>query len=53
MAISTKAVPVEAHWSVGLIERAHPALQESLLDYYKRMQRYLKGTGFTNGRKSR
>jgi hypothetical protein len=26
MAISTKAVLVEAHWSVGLVERAHPAL---------------------------
>jgi hypothetical protein len=29
MAISTKAVPVEAHWSVGLIERAHPALRRA------------------------
>ena len=29
MAISTKAVPVEAHWSVGLIERAHSALQRA------------------------
>src|SRR5271154_2301917 len=29
MAISTKAVPVEAHWSVGLVERAHPALQRA------------------------
>ena len=26
MAISTKSVPVEAHWSVGLVERAHPVL---------------------------
>jgi hypothetical protein len=26
MAISIKAVPVEAYWSVGLVERAHPAL---------------------------
>src|SRR5208282_3023008 len=29
MAISTKAVPVEAHWSIGLVERAHPALQRA------------------------
>jgi hypothetical protein len=29
MAISTKAVPVEAHWSVGLVERAHPALRRA------------------------
>ena len=26
MAISIKAVPVKVHWSVGLIERAHPTL---------------------------
>jgi hypothetical protein len=26
MAISTKAVPVEAYWSVRLVERAYPAL---------------------------
>jgi hypothetical protein len=29
MAISTKAVLVEAHWSVGLVERAHPALRRA------------------------
>ena len=29
MAISTKAVPVEAHWYVGLVERAHPALRRA------------------------
>jgi hypothetical protein len=29
MAISTKTVPVEAHWSVGLVERAHPALRRA------------------------
>jgi hypothetical protein len=29
MAISTKSVPVEAHWSVGLIERAHPILRRA------------------------
>ena len=29
IAISTKAVPVEAHWSVGLVEQAHSALQRA------------------------
>jgi hypothetical protein len=29
MAISTKAILVKAHWSVGLVERAHPALQRA------------------------
>src|SRR6266702_2937675 len=29
MAISTKAVPVKAHWSVRLVERAHPALRRA------------------------
>jgi len=29
MAISTKSVPVEAHWSVGLVERAHPTLRRA------------------------
>ena len=29
MAISTKSVPVEAHWSVGLVERAHPVLRRA------------------------
>ena len=29
MAISTKSVPVEAHWSVGLVERAHPILRRA------------------------
>jgi hypothetical protein len=24
MAIATKSIPVEAHWSIGVIERAHP-----------------------------
>ena len=27
--ISIKAVSVEAHWSVRLVERAHPALQRA------------------------
>ena len=26
MAISTKSVPVEAHWSIRIVERAHPVL---------------------------
>src|ERR1700709_267343 len=26
---STRSVPVEAHWSVGLIERAHPILRRA------------------------
>ena len=29
MAISTKSVPVEVHWSVGLVERAHPILRRA------------------------
>jgi Reverse transcriptase (RNA-dependent DNA polymerase) len=29
MAISTKAVPVEAHWSIGLVERAHAILRRA------------------------
>jgi hypothetical protein len=29
MAILTKAVPVKAHWSVGLVERAHLALRRA------------------------
>jgi hypothetical protein len=29
MAISTKAVPVEAHWSIGLVERAHAILRHA------------------------
>jgi hypothetical protein len=29
MAILIKAVLVEAHWSVGLVERAHPALRRA------------------------
>ena len=38
MAISTKAVLVKAHWSVGLVERAHPALRRAyqiITDEYK------------------
>ena len=29
MAISTKSVPVEAHWSIGIMERAHPVLRRA------------------------
>ena len=29
MAISTKCVLVEAHWSVGLVERAYPTLRRA------------------------
>ena len=38
MAISTKAVPVEAHWSVRLVERVHPAIRRAyqiITDEYK------------------
>ena len=44
MAISTKAVPVEAHWSVGLVERAHPALRRAyqiITDECKNIQKEL------------
>jgi hypothetical protein len=26
LGITTKSVPVEAHWSIGMVERAHPEL---------------------------
>jgi hypothetical protein len=29
MVILTKSVPVEAHWSVGIVERAHPTLRRA------------------------
>jgi hypothetical protein len=29
MAISTKTILVEAHWSIGLVERAHLALRRA------------------------
>ena len=29
MAITTKCVPVEAHWSIGLVERAHATLRRA------------------------
>ena len=29
MAITTKAVPVEAHWSIGIVKRFHPVLRRA------------------------
>ena len=29
LAITTKAVPVEAHWSIGVVERYHPVLKRA------------------------
>ena len=40
LAISTKSVPVEAHWSVGLVERAHPTLRRA----YQVISDELQGT---------
>src|SRR6266702_7966604 len=44
MAILIKAVPVEVHWSVRLIEQAHPALQRAyqiIIDKCKDIQKKL------------
>jgi hypothetical protein len=44
MSISIKAVLVEAHWSVGLVERAHPALWRAyqiIMDECKDIQKEL------------
>ena len=44
MAILTKAVLVEAHWSVRLVERAHPALRRAyqiITDEYKDIHKEL------------
>jgi hypothetical protein len=44
MSISTKAVPVKAHWSVELVEQAHPALRRAyqiITDEYKDIQKEL------------
>jgi len=44
MAISTKAVPVEAHWSVRLIKRAYLALRRAyqiIMDECKNIQKEL------------
>src|SRR6266516_285391 len=43
MAISTKSVPVEAHWSIGMVERAHPILRRA----YKIITEELQGSGTT------
>ena len=39
MAVSTKSIPVEAHWSIGLVERAYPVLQRA----YKIITEELQG----------
>jgi hypothetical protein len=39
MATITKSVPVEAHWSIGIVERAHPLLRRA----YKIMTEEFKG----------
>jgi hypothetical protein len=39
IATVTKSVPVEAHWSIGLVERAHPLLRRA----YKIITEELKG----------
>jgi hypothetical protein len=44
MFILTKAVLVKAHWSVGLVERAYPALWRAyqiIMDEYKDIQKEL------------
>ena len=41
LAISTKSVPVEAHWSVGLVERTYPILRRA----YEIIAEELQGTG--------
>jgi hypothetical protein len=43
MAVSTKSVPVEAHWSIGLVERAHPVLRRA----YQIITEELQGSGTT------
>jgi len=38
IAISTKAVPVKAYWSIGLVKRAYLALRKAyqiIMDEYK------------------
>ena len=41
LAISTKSVPIEAHWLVGLVERAYPILRRA----YEIIAEELQGTG--------
>lgn len=43
MAITTRSVPVEAHWSIGLVERAHPVLRRA----YQIIAEELQGSGTT------
>ena len=43
MAITTKSVPVEAHWSIGIVERYHAVLRQA----YKIIIEDLQGTGMT------
>jgi hypothetical protein len=43
MAVITKSVPVEAYWSIGLVERAHPVLRRA----YHIITEELQGTGTT------
>ncbi|KAI0990954.1 hypothetical protein K3495_g17233, partial [Podosphaera aphanis] len=40
MAIRTKAVPVEAHWSIGMVERYHHVLRRA----YETITRHMSGT---------
>ena len=40
---NTKCVPVEAHWSIGLVERAHPILRRA----YQIIMEELKGDGIS------
>jgi hypothetical protein len=43
LGITTKSVPVEAHWSIGMVERAHPELQRA----YNIITEELKGEGIS------
>jgi hypothetical protein len=41
IAVSTKTVPVKAHWSIGLVKRAHPMLRRA----YQIITEKLQGSG--------
>ena len=41
--MSTKSVLVKAHWSIGLVERAHPVLRRA----YQIITEELQGSGTT------
>ena len=43
LGIIIKSVPVEAHWSIGIVERAHPELKRA----YNIITEELKGQGVT------